>query len=149
MKYQKIITLFLLACAPMASVALSNAAHADGSLELRTYSSDDRDTLGLDNLTSAQELDQSIEWGPRPDDRNRDHGRPGPVRPWPRPWPRPYPRPYPPRPAPVPYLTCFAQDAYGASFSASGYGYPQQVQNAAMNECFRRSNYGCQPTGCR
>jgi hypothetical protein len=150
-KFQKLMSLFLLTCTlgatsiAQASVAASEAS-VSSALDIQQFSADDRNDLGLDALTDAQDLEKGLAWGPYPGPR------PGP-RPWPRPRPyppRPFPpRPYPPRPAPVPYLTCFATDAYGYSFSASGYGYPQQVQQAAMNACFQRSNYGCRPAGCR
>ena len=111
----------------------SSAAHADDSSalshgELNRFN-------GADDFEFRGRGDWHHEHGP-------NRGIPVPI---PFPVPAPYPRPYPP-PGPR-FYQCFAQDAYGRQFRASGYD-TFGTQQMALNECFRVSNYGCVTTGC-
>jgi len=71
--------------------------------------------------------------------------RPGPGRPG-----RPG-RPNPGRPPRPMMKVCFADNARGVVFRASGHAYDQYVQEDAMRQCEYNSfnPYSCRPLGCR
>ncbi|NBX67784.1 MAG: hypothetical protein EBR01_02330 [Proteobacteria bacterium] len=62
-----------------------------------------------------------------------------------------YPPVYSPYYYPVvyttPIVTCYASDAFGATWSQASYNV-YEAQNAALSLCFRFSNRGCYSRGC-
>lgn len=73
------------------------------------------------------------------------------IQSWPRRPGRPggpgYGRPGRPGPRPPQYVTCFARNARGEMFRATG-NDPRWAQRMAMNKCERFSRI-CRPAGCR
>lgn len=72
--------------------------------------------------------------------------------PWVYPYPAPYYYPvyypyYYPTPYRAPVVTCFASDAFGATWSATSYN-AYEAQNLAFNQCLSFSNRGCYSRGC-
>lgn len=67
---------------------------------------------------------------------------------YPRPRP-PYPYPYPPIVRQPPPVTCYAGNAYGVRYWATGYHAPT-TQHAALQNCMYSSGgYGCYALGCQ